>query len=267
MCCRFIDQIDRLVRQTAITDVTVGKPGGSRHRRIGDRHAVMQLIALLHTPQDLNAVVDRRLGDLHLLEATVQCRILFNRAAVILWCGGRDATQIPSGQCGLEQAASVGAGAIAVHHGVQFVDEQHHTGLGITHLLQHFPQPFLKLTAKLGASDQGTHIQGNKPESLKRFRNFTRHDALGQQLSDGGLAHARRPNQNRVVLAPTREHLDQAADLTITTDHGIQESLRCSGSEVTGITIERCGLRLSRRIQRQLIDRLLRSQPGLHRFG
>ena len=267
MCRRFVDQIDGLVWQATITDVAIGKARSSRHCGIGDRHAVMQLVALLHAPQNLDAVVDRRLGDLHLLKATVQSWILLHCAAVILWRGCSNTTQIASGQSRLEQAACVGAGAVAVDHGVQFIDEQHHSSLWITHLLQHLSQALLELPAKFGASDQSTHIQSHKPQSLKRFRHFTGNDALGQQLGDGRLAHTGRSDQNRIVLTSPREHLDQAADLAITADDRIQEALRRGGSEVTGITIQRHGLWSIGQVKRRIINGIRRPLPDLNRLG
>ena len=58
---------------------------------------------------------------------------------------------------------------------MQFVDEQHHPtpltrgipagSIGLAHLLEHGPQPFLELAAKFGAGDQGTEIQGHQPQA------------------------------------------------------------------------------------------------------
>ena len=55
----------------------------------------------------------------------------------------------------------------------------------------------------------------------ERLRHVTRDDALGQALRDGGLAHARLPDQRRVVLGPARQDLDDPLDLLLAADDGI----------------------------------------------
>ena len=242
-----IHQINGRIGQAAIGDVAVGQASCRHQSLVGDGHAVVQLVALLETPQDLHTGVEAWLLDQHLLEAALQARILLDAAAIVLGGGGADAAQVTLGQGWLKHAAGIGVGAIAAHHRVQLVDKQHHacrTGhrIGVAHLLEHGPQALLKLAAKLGPSDQGAQIQGHQPQTLQRVGHLAGHDALGQQLGHGGLADAGLPNQHRVVLAAAGEHLDQAAHLQVAADHRIELASPGRCGEVPAVALQGTGL-------------------------
>ena len=201
---RFIDQINGLIGQTAITDVSIRQSVRGLQRLIRDRHAVMQLITLFQATQNLQAQGQIRLSNQHLLKTTIQGWVFLHGAAVILGRRGTDATEITPGEGRLQQAAGIGAAALTPHHRVQFVDKQHHPRIRATHLLQNRAKPFLELTPKFGAGDEGSEVEGYQSHPLERFRHFTRHNPLRQQFGDGRLSHSGCPNQHRIVFAATR---------------------------------------------------------------
>ncbi len=65
-------------------------------------------------------------------------------------------------------------------------------------------------------------------------RDFVGDDALGDALHQGGLAHSRVTNDDRVVLAPAGQDVDALADLRLTSDHGVQLSDPGLGRVVEG---------------------------------
>ena len=205
---------------------------------------MVQLVALTQSTQDLQAELKIRLPDQHLLKASVQRRILFHRAPVFLRRCGADATQIPLRQGRLQQAGGVSAAAIAAHHCVQLIDEQHYAGIGAAHLLQHRAQALFELTAELGTGNQCPEIKGDQAQALQRLGHFASHDPLGQELGDGRLADPRLTDQHRVVLAAARQHLDQVANLAVAADHRIQGARFRLSREVAAIGIEGGGLDL-----------------------
>ena len=169
----------------------------------------------------------------------MQGRVFFHRAAVVLRGGGRNAAQVTTGQRWLEQAPSIGTGTIAAHNGVQFIDKQHHPGIGIADLRQHGPQPFLELPPELGTGDEGPHIKSHQPQTLQGFRHLSGHNPLRQQFGDRGFAHTRSTDQHRVVLPPARKHLDQAPDLGVAADHRIELAFGCRCREITAVELKR----------------------------
>ena len=175
-------------------------------------------------------MVSSTVGSLHqhLLEAALQRGVLLDVLAVLVQGGGADAAQLAAGQHRLEQVAGVhGAlGRAGADDGVDLVDEQDDAALGALHLLQHGLQPLLELAAVLGAGDQRAHVQGHEPPVLQALRHVAAHDARGQALDDGRLAHARLADQHRIVLGAAREDLHDPADLVVAADHRVQLALR-----------------------------------------
>ncbi len=54
---RLVDEVDRLVRQEAVADVAVGQLGGGCQSLVGDADAVMRLVPVAKTVQDLDCLV------------------------------------------------------------------------------------------------------------------------------------------------------------------------------------------------------------------
>ena len=248
---RLIDQVDGGIGQAAIGDVAIRQPRRRHQGRIGDRDAVVQFVALLEAAQDFHAGFQVGLADRHLLEAAFQGWILFDAAAVMLGGGGAYAAQLAAGQGRLKDAAGIGIGALLAHHRVQLVDEQDHAarprvgpgicirvGLGVAHLFEHLPQPFLELAAKLGAGDQSPQVEGHQLLTPQGVGHIASHDALGQQLGHGGLTHARFANQHRIVFAAPRQHLHQPPDFGVATDHRIEFASPGGGGEVAAVALQ-----------------------------
>ena len=87
---------------------------------------MVKFVSLLESAQDLQAQIQIRLPDQHLLKPAIESRVLFHGPAVVLGSGRTDAAQVSASEGRLEQAAGVGAAALTAYNGVQFVDEQHH---------------------------------------------------------------------------------------------------------------------------------------------
>ena len=124
--------------------------------RIGDVDAVMDLVALLQAAQNGDRVLDRGLVHQHLLETSLERRVLLDVLAVLVQGRGADAVQFTAGQRRLEHIAGVhGAlGLARADDGVQLVDEQDDLPLLLGQVVEHGLQPFLELAAELGAGDQ-----------------------------------------------------------------------------------------------------------------
>ena len=123
---RAVDQVDRLVGQEAVADVAVGELGRRLQRGVGDRDAVVGLVALAQPAEDLHGLLDRGLGHVHRLEPALQRGVLLDVAAVLLQRGGADQPQLTAGERGLEHGARVhrrALGAARPDHLVQLVDE------------------------------------------------------------------------------------------------------------------------------------------------
>jgi len=88
----------------------------------------------------------------------------------------------------------------------------------MTRSLQKSLQPILELAAVLGAGDQGTQVQRMHAFVFERLGHIALRDPLGKAFAMAVLPTPASTNQDRVVLGPTREYLDDAADLLLATD-------------------------------------------------
>ena len=264
---RFVDEVDRLVRQEPVGDVAVRQGGGRDQRRVGDADAVMDLVALAQAAQDRDRLLDGRLVHEHRLEAPLQGGVLLDVLAVLVEGRRADRVQLAAGEHRLEQVGRIhrALGRAGPDDGVELVDEQDHLALGVLDLLEHGLEPFLELAAELGAGDDGAEIQRDHALVLERLGDVAADDPLGEAFGDGRLADARLADQDRVVLRPAGQDLDDAADLVVAPDDRIQLAGSRFGGEVPTVLLERGigAFRVGRRDALAAAHALERAEDGL----
>ena len=128
--------------------------------------------------------------------------------------------------------------------------------VGLGDLLEHALQALLELAAVHRARDEGGDVERDQLLVLERLGDVARDDALGEAFDDGGLADAGLADQHGVVLGAAGEHLADAADLAVASDHGVELALTRAVGEVDPELLEGA-LRL-------LLSGLLR---GVHVFS
>jgi len=178
--------------------------------------------------------------DEHRLEPALQGGILLDVFAVLIDRRGADAVQFAPRQHRLEQVSGVhrpfrGAGP---DDGVQLVDEQNDLPVGALHLFQDGLQPLLEFPAVLRPRDQRSHVEGDDPLVLQALGHVSARDPLSQPLDNGRLADARLSDQDGVVLGAPGENLDDAPDLVVAADDGIEFPPTCELGEVPAVFLE-----------------------------
>ena len=108
-----------------------------------------------------------------------------------------------------------------------------------TQLLEHRLQALLEVAAVLGAGQQCTHVQRVDGGLLEHLRRVALHNAPGQPLGDGSLADASLTYQQRVILAPAHQHLDDTLQLVLAADQRIDPALAGRRIEVGGVLLQR----------------------------
>ena len=244
--CRLVDEVDRLVGQEAVGDVAMRQLRRGDDGRVGDLHAVVDLVALLQAAQDRDGGFHRRLVDQHLLEAPLERRVLLDVLAVLVERGRADAVQLAARERGLQHVARVDrafrlAGA---DHRVQLVDEHDRAAFVGGNVLQHRLEPLLELAAILGAGEQRRHVERQHALVLERFRHFAVDDALREALDDRGLADAGLADQHRIVLGAPLQDLNRAPDLVVAADDRIELAVARALGEVDRVFLQRLALAL-----------------------
>ena len=130
--------------------------------------------------------------------------------------------------------------APAPDQGVQLVDEQDDVAPGAD-LLEDLLQPLLEVAAVAGPGHQGAQVEGVELLALEGVGDVVGHDALGQALDDGGLAHAGLADQHRVVLGAAGQHLHDPLDLALAPDDRVELLLAGQLGEVAAELVEHEG--------------------------
>ncbi len=188
----------------------------------------------------------RRLADEHGLKAPFQRGVLLDVLAIFVQRRRADGVELAAREHRLEQVGRVHRafrGARA-NHGVQLVDEEDDLSLGVGDFLQHRLEAFFELAAILRTGDECAHVERDDTLVAQAFGDVAADDALGETFDDRRLADARFANQHRVVFRPTREHLNDAANLIVASDDRIQLALARDFGEVAAVAFERLVLAL-----------------------
>src|SRR6266567_2231347 len=230
----FVDEVDGLVGQEAVGDITIRMRHGEFDGRIGVADRVEFFVAVLDAHDDLDGVglVGRR--DLDGLEAALEGAILLDRLAIFSGRGCADALDFAAAQRRLEDVGGVerALGGACTDEGMELVDED--DGVLIFHQLFHDGfEALFKLAAVLGAGDDERKIQSEHALVGEEGRDFAVGDALGEAFDDGGLADAGFADKHRVVLGAAAEDLNDALELAVATDQRIELAVHGSLGQVT----------------------------------
>ena len=76
--CRFVNKVNRLVRQKTVGDIAIGKRGRGNYGGVFDADAVMNFVAFLQTAKYRNGVLYGGFADINLLEPAFESLVLFN---------------------------------------------------------------------------------------------------------------------------------------------------------------------------------------------
>src|SRR5438876_2972143 len=217
---RLIHQVDRLVRQRAIRNVTHRELGRRFDGLVGHGDAVMLLVKRLDAVQDRDRLDQRRFVDEDRLEAALEGRILLDVLAVLVEGGGADALDLAARESGLEDVGGIDRAfrRARTDQRVQLVDEEHHLATG-PDFIEDLLQALFELAAVLGAGDERAHVEREHPLAAQRLGDVAEHDLLGQAFGNRSLADAGLADQRRVVLGPAGQDLDDPLDLGLAADH------------------------------------------------
>src|SRR4029450_9468930 len=99
-------------------------------------------------------------------------------------------------------------------------------------------QPLLELAAILRPGDESAQIELEQPLVHEDIGHVVADDLLREPFNDGGLAYAGLADQDRIVLRPAREDLDDAFDFLLTAYDRIELGLAGELGEIAGELIE-----------------------------
>jgi hypothetical protein len=236
---RLVDQVDGLVRQVPVRDVAVGEVRRGHEGLVGDRDRVVALVAVAQALQDVDRVGQRRFLDLDRLEPALERGVLFQVLAVLVEGRRADRLQLASREHRLEDRRRVdrALGGTRPDEGVQLVDEQDDVAAG-PDLLEDLLEALLEVTPVAAPRHERAEVERVELLALQGLGDVVAHDALGEPLHDGGLAHPRLADEHRVVLRAPGQHLHHALDLPVPADHRVELVLPGERGQVAAELVE-----------------------------
>ena len=260
---RLVDQIDRLVGQKTVADVSVRECGGSGQGVVCDADAVVGFVTVLESTENRDCVIDGGFFNQDGLKSALKRRVLLDVLTVFVKRGGSDAVEFASGEHRLEQVGGIerSLGRTGSDDSVQFVDEQDHLAVGGLDLLENRLESVLEFAAVLRPGDQRAQVQCHDTLVGQLRWNISPDDALGESLDDRGLADTRLADQYRVVFSPPREDLDDATDLLVSANDGVESTVVSQFHQVLAVLSQRIVFVFGR-----LVGDLLVAPDQLERF-
>ena len=87
-------------------------------------------------------------------------------------------------------------------------------------------QARLEIAAKLGAGQQGSHIECINDRVFQRIRHLAVMNLHRQSLGDRRFADAGVADIDRIVFAPPAQHVNRPFDLVVASDERVDKPLR-----------------------------------------
>jgi len=221
-----IEHVNGLVGQETIGDVAVAELHTGNDGLVAVRHIVELLVFGLDVAEDMHRFILGWRIHHHLLETAVERAVFLDVLTILVERGSTDALEFAACEGGLEDIGGVerARSPAGTHHGVYLVNKENH--IAVTLQLGHDSlDTLLKLTAILGARNQGSEIEHHKALVEQRAADFLLLDTQCKTFHDGRFTHAGLANQDRVVLLPATEDLADALDFALAADNRVEFAL------------------------------------------
>ena len=122
--------------------------------------------------------------------------------------------------------------------GVDLVDEQDRLR-PLAHRCDQRLEALLEVAAVAGPRQQRAEVEGEDLGALQVLGHLAGGDPLREALGDRRLPDAGLAHEDRVVLAPPRQHVDRALELALAPDQRVELALLRALGEVRGEGLER----------------------------
>jgi hypothetical protein len=231
-----VDQVHRALRQLHPRDVAPREGRRGDQRGVADAHPVVDLEAADHPAEHRDRLVDGRRVDRDPDEAPGEDRVLVVGLADRVRARDGDRPHLTPLQRRRDQLACARR---LVHQRAQIRQEEDDRPRRVADRVQDGAGPLFELTPQRGAGHQRPHLEADDPLADQHLRHVADRDPLRQPLDDRRLADARLADEQRVVLAPAREHLEHAAQLRVATDGRVEPALGRESRQVAAELLDR----------------------------
>ena len=220
---RLVEHVDRAVRQLVVTQV----PGRQLRRRlervVGERHAVVRLVAGTKSLKNLHRLGVRGLVNRDFLQTARERTVLLD-VLELLVRGRADDAKLTGGQYGLDERRQVHRSAgrrAGAHRGVNLVDEED----GHRPLRQRVNdglETLFEVAAESRAGEERGRVEREHLRPLEGRRHVVVRSRVARPFGQRRLADAGVADEHRVVLAPPAQDLHRPLQLGRPADERIE---------------------------------------------
>ena len=240
LCCGFVHQVDGFIGQEALGDVTLRELYGSNDGVVLDTHLVVVLVTFLQTTQDADAGKCVGLIDHDGLESAFQRLVLLEVFLVLVERSGTDASHLTTGKCRLQDVCSIHRtfAFTGTDQSMYLVDKEDDAALTLCHFLDDALQPFLELALVHSTGHERAHVEAVELFILQVLGHIATQDSVGKTFHDGRFTRTWFTYQDRVILCPSRENLQHATYLVVSSDDGVELPCPSLVNEVASILLQ-----------------------------
>ncbi len=220
-----VHQVDGALRKLHARDVASREVGGGDQGRVGDAHAVVDLEAPHDAAKHGDGLVDGRRLHRDGYETSREGAVRIEGLAHLIGCRDADGPHLAASEGRREQAARTRGGGAVAHQRAQVRQEEDDLAGRVPHRVEHAAHALLELSPELGAGHEGAHVEGDEALAREHLGHVAARDALREPLDDGRLADAGLAHEQRVVLAPPRQHLEYPAQLRVAPHRRVELAL------------------------------------------
>ena len=185
-------------------------------------------ISILDPVKDVQRFLFAGGDHLNRLKTPFQGTVLLNGPPEFIRRSGSETLDLTSGQSWFENVGGI-QGAFRrsrPHQGVEFINEDDEVGV-LHELLDDGFESLFELSTVLGTGYDQRDIEGQQPLVTEHGGNIPIHNLLGQPFDDGRLSDTRLSNQDRIVLGPATQDLNDSFHFGLPPDQWIQGSRNC----------------------------------------
>ena len=159
--CRFIYQVDSLIGQESVGNISLRELYGSYYSFVENSHLVVILVAFLQTSKYGNSAFFVRLVHHNYLKTAFKGFILFEIFLIFVEGGSTYASQFATSKGGLQDIGCIHStfALTGTYQCMNFIDKQDYVAIRLCNLIHYGLKSLLKFTFILGACHQCTHIE------------------------------------------------------------------------------------------------------------
>ncbi len=223
-CC-LVQEVDRGVRKGSILQVAFGELCGRHHGPLADLHLVVDLVLHGDGAQDLQGGLERSGFDRERSELAKERGVSIGQLARPVDRRRSEQAHVPAREHGLEQVGDAAADRSLPDEGVDVAHVEQRLFRRAFEPRKNLTQPLFDFASKLRAGDEQARLELEQAELGEARRGVAGRQAHGERADDRGLARPGLADQERMVLVPALENLEQTTDLDVTTDDGVEATL------------------------------------------